>query len=251
MGRLDRDGTAAILTDLLGAEPIARPSTTSTSAPRAIPSSSRSWPSPVTRSAARHFRRRCATCCWPGGPAPRAGPAGPADRRGRGTRFAHDLLAEVAGLPEAELEDALRATVAAQLVVADRDGDYEFRHALVREAVHDELLPGEHARLHARFAAAIEAQPHLVAVGRAPAEIAHHWYAAHDHPRALVAARAAAAPPPTGTRTPSSAVCWSGRWSCGSWCRTPRPCWTWTTWRCWSRRWARRSPPVTSAGPSP
>ncbi len=57
------------------------------------------------------------------------------------------------------------------------DGDYEFRHALVREAVHDELLPGEHARLHARFA---------------PAEIAHHWYAAHDHPRALVAARVAA-----------------------------------------------------------
>ncbi|MEU7801378.1 AAA family ATPase [Micromonospora arborensis] len=109
-----------------------------------------------------------------------------------GTRFAHDLLAEVAGLAEVELEDALRAAVAAQLVVADPDGDYEFRHALVREAVHDELLPGEHARLHARFAAAIEAQPHLVAAGRSPAEIAHHWYAAHDHPRALVAARAAA-----------------------------------------------------------
>ncbi|MFC6020589.1 AAA family ATPase [Plantactinospora solaniradicis] len=109
-----------------------------------------------------------------------------------GTRIAHELLAEVAGVPETELEEALRAAVAAQLVVADPDGGYEFRHALVREAVHEDLLPGEHARLHARYAAAIEAQPQLVADGRAPAELAHHWYAAHDYPRALTAAWAAA-----------------------------------------------------------
>ncbi|GAB3941996.1 hypothetical protein GCM10027614_28270 [Micromonospora vulcania] len=165
-----------------------------------------------------------------------------------GTRIAHHLLAEVAGLPEAELEDALRAAITAQLVVADPDGDYEFRHALVREAVHDELLPGEHARLHARFAAAVEAQPHLVAAGRAPAEIAHHWYAAHDHPRALVTARTRPAPPPTGTRTPSSVGCWSGCWSCGSWCRTPPTGSAWITWRCWSRPSTRRSRPATSAG---
>ncbi|MDG4788935.1 AAA family ATPase [Micromonospora sp. WMMD1102] len=109
-----------------------------------------------------------------------------------GTRIAHELLAEVAGVPETELEEALRAAVAAQLVVADPDGGYEFRHALVREAVHEDLLPGEHARLHARYAAAIEAQPQLVADGRAPTELAHHWYAAHDYPRALTAAWAAA-----------------------------------------------------------
>ncbi|WP_422773928.1 helix-turn-helix transcriptional regulator [Plantactinospora sp. WMMC1484] len=109
-----------------------------------------------------------------------------------GTRIAHELLAEVAGVPETELEEALRAAVAAQLVVADPDGGYEFRHALVREAVHEDLLPGEHARLHARYAAAIEAQPQLVADGRVPAELAHHWYAAHDYPRALTAAWAAA-----------------------------------------------------------
>jgi DNA-binding CsgD family transcriptional regulator len=112
-----------------------------------------------------------------------------------GSRIAHGLLVEVAaaaGVPEAELEEALRVAIAAQLVVADPDGGYEFRHALVREAVHDDLLPGEHARLHAHYAAAIEAKPQLVAAGRAPADIAHHWYAAHDHPRALVAALAAA-----------------------------------------------------------
>jgi DNA-binding CsgD family transcriptional regulator len=109
-----------------------------------------------------------------------------------GTRFGHELLAQVAGMAEAELESALRTVVAAQLIVVDADGGYEFRHALVREAVHDDLLPGEHARLHARYAQAIEADPQLVPAGRAPAETAHHWHAARDYPKALVAARDAA-----------------------------------------------------------
>ncbi|MFC7533445.1 AAA family ATPase [Actinoplanes sp. GCM10030250] len=115
-----------------------------------------------------------------------------------GTRFGHDLLARVAGMDDPTLESALRAAVAAQMIVFDPAGGYEFRHALVREAVHDDLLPGEHARLHAKFAAVIEAEPHLIDLDRAPAEIAHHWHAAHDHPRALVAARRAAAD--AGTR---------------------------------------------------
>ena len=34
-----------------------------------------------------------------------------------------------------------------------------FRHALIREAVHEDLLPGEHGRLHDRFARAIAASP--------------------------------------------------------------------------------------------
>lgn len=109
-----------------------------------------------------------------------------------GIRVGHELLAEVAGVPDGELEVALRSVVAAQLVVADPDGGYEFRHALVREAVHDDLLPGEHARLHHRYAAAIEARPELVSAEQAPAEVAHHWYAAHHHPRALTTAVMAA-----------------------------------------------------------
>ena len=109
-----------------------------------------------------------------------------------GTRFGHDLLTRVAGSDEGELESALRVAVAAQLIIVDPDGGYEFRHALVREAVHDDLLPGEHARLHARYAEAIGADPHLVPMGRAPAEIAHHWHAAHENPKALVSAKLAA-----------------------------------------------------------
>ena len=109
-----------------------------------------------------------------------------------GTKFGHELLSRVAGIDEAELESALRVVVAAQLIVVDADGGYEFRHALVREAVHDDLLPGEHARLHARYAQAVETEPHLVAMGRAPAEIAHHWHAAKEYGPALTSARRAA-----------------------------------------------------------
>jgi DNA-binding NarL/FixJ family response regulator len=109
-----------------------------------------------------------------------------------GNRIGHDLLVTVAEVPDHTLEDSLRTAVAAQLLVASADGGYEFRHALVREAVHEDALPGERARVHARYAAAIEARPQLVGADRAPAEIAHHWYAAHDHPRALTSAWAAA-----------------------------------------------------------
>jgi DNA-binding CsgD family transcriptional regulator/tetratricopeptide (TPR) repeat protein len=126
-----------------------------------------------------------------------------------GIRFGHELLTRVAGVDfagadfagadfagvggaEAALESALRAAVAAQLIVIGPGGGYEFRHALVREAIHDDLLPGERARLHARYALAIESEPHLVEADRAPAEIAHHWFSARDHARALVAAHRAA-----------------------------------------------------------
>ena len=68
------------------------------------------------------------------------------------------LLAEVAGLGEAELLAGLREAVSAHVLLVDAgDGAYGFRHALVKEAVYAELLPGERTRLHARFAAALAA----------------------------------------------------------------------------------------------
>ncbi|MFC7546232.1 AAA family ATPase [Plantactinospora sp. GCM10030261] len=191
--RLDRDGTATILTDLLGAEPPALAIDT-------VFERAQGNPFFIEELAAAGDPAGCAT--MPDSlrdlllarveRLPEAAQRVLRIAAAGGTRIAHELLATAAGLPDGDLEEALRATVAAQLVVADADGGYVFRHALVREAVHDELLPGEHARLHARYAAAIEADPQLVPAGRAPAEIAHHWHAAHDHPRALVAALAAA-----------------------------------------------------------
>jgi len=102
------------------------------------------------------------------------------------------LLCAVSRLGDEELARALRPAVAANVLLAAREG-YSFRHALIREAVYDDLLPGEGERLHARFAAALEADPSLVEPGRAAIEAAHHWYGARDATRALTSAWLAAA----------------------------------------------------------
>jgi DNA-binding CsgD family transcriptional regulator len=101
----------------------------------------------------------------------------------------HELLAAAAGLPEPDLSDTLRDAVREHVLVAVGDG-YGFRHALFSEAAYGELLPGERARVHAAFAAALEARPDLAGGNTATvaAEIAHHWLRTGDEPRALAAA---------------------------------------------------------------
>ncbi|NKZ04115.1 ATP-binding protein [Actinomadura latina] len=102
-----------------------------------------------------------------------------------GERVGHGLLAAVTGLPDEGLSAALRPAVDHGLAVADGDG-YAFRHALIREAVHEDLLPGERAGLHRRYAETIERSPEL---SDAPASaLAVHWQGCGDHARALAAA---------------------------------------------------------------
>jgi ATP/maltotriose-dependent transcriptional regulator MalT len=102
------------------------------------------------------------------------------------------LLAEVAGLGENELFAALREAVENHLLVVAPDGQgYAFRHALTRDAVYEDMLPGERVRLHAAYGEALERDPGLAAgeagqAGLATA-LAYHWYAALDLPRALPA----------------------------------------------------------------
>jgi DNA-binding CsgD family transcriptional regulator len=102
------------------------------------------------------------------------------------------LLAEVAGLGESELYAALRETVENHLLVVAPDGQgYAFRHALTRDAVYEDMLPGERVRLHAAYGETLERDPGLAAgeagqAGLATA-LAYHWYAALDLPRALPA----------------------------------------------------------------
>ncbi|WP_308198696.1 helix-turn-helix transcriptional regulator [Actinomadura litoris] len=114
------------------------------------------------------------------------------DASGGGTRIEHALLAAVSGLDDTALTRVLRPAVAANVLVVDGDG-YAFRHALIREAVHDDLLPGEYTRLHTRYAQALENDPGLVPSGRLWVELSHHWLAAHDATWALVASWRAAA----------------------------------------------------------
>ena len=97
-----------------------------------------------------------------------------------GRKVAHDLLVRASGLPATELEDGLRQAVEMNLLVPG-EGTYSFRHALLGEAVYDDLLPGERVRLHAQYAEALSE-----GMGRGTAaELARHARLAHDLDTAL------------------------------------------------------------------
>jgi predicted ATPase/DNA-binding CsgD family transcriptional regulator len=118
----------------------------------------------------------------------RLGPAGQEVLRvaaAAGRPVSEALLAAVSPLPSDLRLAGLREAVAQQVLVAEAGESYAFRHELQREAVYDELLPGERTELHAAYALALSES--ASAVG----EVAYHWRAAHDLPRALVASVAA------------------------------------------------------------
>ncbi|MEU6587943.1 AAA family ATPase [Streptomyces sp. NPDC046881] len=110
-----------------------------------------------------------------------------------GSTVEYRLIAAVARLTEDDLIEALRAAVGANLLTVTRAGDgYRFRHSLVREAVADDLLPGERSRLNRRYAEALEADPALVPADARVMRLASYWYHAHDAAKALPAVLAAA-----------------------------------------------------------
>ena len=105
-----------------------------------------------------------------------------------GRRVPHRLLATVAGLDDRQLDRSLREAVSSQLLVTTPDEDgYDVRHALVREVVEADLLPGERTRLHTAFA---RAMVDLLGSGEldwsgSASEVAVHWYQAGNLPKAL------------------------------------------------------------------
>ncbi len=103
-----------------------------------------------------------------------------------GQRVDPSLVAQAAAIDEATLYDALREAVARQVLVGDPSSGterYAFRHSLVQEAIYDDLLPGERSRLHSAFARTLEAC--CGSDSSHAAELAYHWHAANDLPRAL------------------------------------------------------------------
>lgn len=108
-----------------------------------------------------------------------------------GVRVPLERLAAVADLDEARLEAALRSATESRILVPADPADapaLAFRHALLREAAYEELLPTEQVRLHGRLA------DHLASLltGDASddpavvADFAIHAYHAQDQRRALV-----------------------------------------------------------------
>ncbi len=106
-----------------------------------------------------------------------------------GRRVEYDLLRDAVRLPEDELESALREAVERQLLVPGHGDTYSFRHALAREAVYADLLPGERSRQHGAFARLLASRGHPA---ESAAERAHHYRESHDLAEALAASLEAA-----------------------------------------------------------
>jgi ATP/maltotriose-dependent transcriptional regulator MalT len=97
------------------------------------------------------------------------------------------LLSAVTGWADVELYAALREVVEQHLMVVDGAGrGYAFRHALTRDVVYSDMLPGERGALHMAYGTALAGDPSLAGADAATAAtLAYHWYAALDLPRAL------------------------------------------------------------------
>ncbi|QUQ69251.1 helix-turn-helix transcriptional regulator [Kutzneria sp. CA-103260] len=100
---------------------------------------------------------------------------------GAGTDVEHSALQAVTELDADDLDEALRESVQHNVLVA-ADNGYAFRHALLREAVYGDLLPGERVRLHASYARLVTT----------PASLAYHALQSHDLPAAFAASVRAA-----------------------------------------------------------
>ncbi|WP_433303420.1 AAA family ATPase [Actinoplanes sp. CA-030573] len=104
-----------------------------------------------------------------------------------GQRIPFDLLADVTGATEDGLIAVLRDLVARGVLVETGEDEFAFRHALVREAIADQMLARQRRRLHE---AALEA---LLSKEADPAMVAHHARGAGRYDDMIAAARRGAA----------------------------------------------------------
>jgi DNA-binding CsgD family transcriptional regulator len=103
-----------------------------------------------------------------------------------GRKADDELVRAASGLAPAEYEGAVREAVTHQLLVPHGTEGYVFRHALLREAVYADLLPGERTRLHATMCSLLADEQRQTMPGTA-AELAQHCLASHDIPGAFAA----------------------------------------------------------------
>jgi DNA-binding CsgD family transcriptional regulator/tetratricopeptide (TPR) repeat protein len=111
-----------------------------------------------------------------------------------GRRLDERTIAELTSCEPAALAPALREALSEQILVTAPDGTLSFRHALLREALYDDLLPGERMELHQALARSLEraARDDPSRARELAAAIATHYAAAGDQAQALRTAVAAA-----------------------------------------------------------
>jgi DNA-binding CsgD family transcriptional regulator/tetratricopeptide (TPR) repeat protein len=104
-----------------------------------------------------------------------------------GGRLRENVIAEVTGVDDDTLTAAIREAVDQQVLVSAADERLLFRHALLREVVVHDLLPGERCDLHLALARAFEHDDGELEGGEIEraAQVAHHYAAAGDQPAAL------------------------------------------------------------------
>ena len=90
-----------------------------------------------------------------------------------GTRFRAAVAADIADLPAEQAADTIEALHRADLIRGGKAGWARFRHALIRQAVYDDIAPVTRAYLHERALRALltagvpagEAAEHAIAAG--------------------------------------------------------------------------------------
>jgi ATP/maltotriose-dependent transcriptional regulator MalT len=104
-----------------------------------------------------------------------------------GRRLDYDLIAKLTGFEPERLNDSLREAMAEQMLVTGDDDRFRFRHALLREALYDDLLPGERSELHQALAVELErtTAPDDETEVALATSIATNFAAAGDQPAAL------------------------------------------------------------------
>ena len=166
-----------------------------------------------------------------------------------GRKADDELVQAASGLVSAEYEAAVREAVTHQLLVPDGTEGYVFRHALLREAVYGDLLPGERTRLHGTMSALLSDEHRLAMPGNGrPSWPSTAWPATTSPGRS---------PPPSGrvrrrsgwARRPRRTGTTIRRSPCGSgWpSRSRRPAWPAASSACCPRPTRRTA--ATSTGP--
>jgi ATP/maltotriose-dependent transcriptional regulator MalT len=112
-----------------------------------------------------------------------------------GARIGEQTISEVSGIEGAALHAALHEAITEHVLETTDDDRLQFRHALLREALYDDLLPGERSELHLALARSLEAHSESTCVEDDVERIgwiATHYAAAGDQPAALRATITAA-----------------------------------------------------------